>query len=237
MLGSLSSLIGGGTIEKGKLTPESGSKCADFDFKFNPNTLKYVRSVDWESQENRGGGWPLMHYSKGSLDKLDFTLLLDETESTNALAQAMAGKVPNPFALPPAAAMGGAVGTVAALALVKAKSAASAMVPKNSKTVTADILKLQSLSMPDMPDETDATLKRPPFVTFSWGDFTFVGYIKTMTADVVLFDDKGNPKRATVALSLEGVGLNPAVTPATLASREKINKAAEKAPANAAKAK
>ena len=58
-----------------------------------------------------------------------------------------------------------------------------------------------------------------------------------MTADVVLFDEKGNPKRATVALSLEGVGLNKEVTPATLASREKINTAAEKAPANAAKAK
>ena len=233
MLGSLSSLVGGGTIAKGKLTPEKGEK---FEFQFNPNTLKYERSVSWESVDNRSATWPVMHYSKGALDKLDFTLLLDETESTNPLALAMAGKVPNPFALPPAAVMAGAVGTDAALSVVKATSAARALIPKNTDTVTGNLLKLQALSVPNVPDETDATLKRPPFVTFEWGDFKFVGYLKTLSADVVLFDAKGNPKRATVALKFEGVGLSKDVKPADLASAEKITKAAEKVPTNAAKA-
>lgn len=232
MLGSLSSLVGGGTIDKGSLTPEKGEK---FSFPFNPNTLKYVRTVEWESKDNRAASWPVMHYSKGTLDKLDFTLLLDETESDNPLAQAMAGKVPNPFALPPAAAMGGALGTVAALALVKAKSAANEMIPKNMNTVTGNLLKLQAMTVPDVPDETDAGFKRPPFVTFEWGDFRFVGFVKTLTADVVLFDAKGNPKRATVAVSIEGVGLSKDVKPSDLASPEKIDKAADKVPDNAAK--
>jgi hypothetical protein len=110
------------------------------------------------------------------------------------------------------------------------------LIPKNTDTVTGNLLKLQALSVPNVPDETDATLKRPPFVTFEWGDFKFVGYLKTLSADVVLFDAKGNPKRATVALSFEGVGLSKDVKPADLASAEKITKAAEKVPTNAAKA-
>jgi len=235
MLSAITAAMNGKPVTKGKLKPESGTA---FEFQFNPSSLKYTRKVTWEQKELQAQTWPVLHYSKGVLDELSFSLLLDETESDNPLAKAMAGSVPNPFAVPVGAAMSGPAGTVAALALVKASSAARAILPKNKKTITTRLLILQALTIPSVADASrgDTDSKRPPFVEFEWGDFKFVGVVKAMDAEVILFDDKGNPKRATVQVTLEGMGLNSTIKMSDLADPTKVEKAGAKAETDAAKA-
>jgi hypothetical protein len=112
------------------------------------------------------------------------------------------------------------------------------MIPKNKKTITARLLILQALTIPSVADASrgDKDSKRPPFVEFEWGDFKFVGVVKAMDAEVILFDDKGNPKRATVQVTLEGMGLNSTIKMSDLADPTKVEKAGAKAETDAAKA-
>ena len=225
MLSALQSMFKPGELAKGKLTPESGTA---FEFPFNPSSLKYNRKVQWDKKDILSDAWPGLVYSKGVAAELSFSLLLDETESDNPLAAAMAGIVPNPFALPVGAAMSGPAGTLAALATVKASSAARSRIPKNTKSVTGRIAALQQFTLPlvDDPRPNEANAKRPPFVTFTWGDFQFVGVVKSLDAEVLLFDGNGNPKRATVQVGMEGAGL-AALDTAKMIDVVKRQKAAE----------
>lgn len=45
---------------------------------------------------------------------------------------------------------------------------------------------------------------RPPVVAFTWQAFRFRGVVTTMNFEVLLFDNDGHPKRATVELNLLG---------------------------------
>lgn len=226
MLGALTSLLGG-DLKKANIKPEGGTA---FDVPFNPSSLKLTRAVSWTPTDNQGDSWPLIQFAKGQLDKLSFSLLLDETESKSALAQAMAGgKVPNPFAVPVTALPAGPAGTVAALALVKAKSMASMAIPKNTNSVTGMLKALQDLTLATVDDTAKGTTKtkRPPIVKFTWGDFVFDGIIQQFVADISLFDEKGNPKRALVEISMDGVAFAN-VDPSKLLAPDKLDAAAKK---------
>jgi hypothetical protein len=235
MLGALTSLLGGDLVKANIGSTEAG---VTFDVPFNPSTLKLTRAVTWTPTENQGDSWPIAQFSKGQLDKLSFSLLFDETESKSALAKAMAGgKVPNPFAVPVTALPAGPAGTLAALALVKAKSAASLAIPKNTNTVTGMLKAMQALTLATVTDPNKGTTKtkRPPIVKFKWGDFVFDGFVQQFVADINLFDEKGNPKRATVEVSMEGVAFSGVDSTKFLAP-DKLDAAAEKTKSEGSKA-
>lgn len=73
-----------------------------------------------------------------------------------------------------------------------------------SKTnVDEDIKELWEFMTPTVPVDPgkNKDKKRPPYVTFSWGDFNFVAVITTMTHKFTLFNKDGNPVRAKVDIT------------------------------------
>lgn len=57
----------------------------NFEFPFNPTTLKLTRSVTWSEQSPAFQPWPTLQYGHGGADKLDFDMLLDESESGRSI--------------------------------------------------------------------------------------------------------------------------------------------------------
>lgn len=46
--------------------------------------------------------------------------------------------------------------------------------------------------------------KRPPIVTLHWNELTFVGVIKSLKVDFTMFNDKGDPQRADITVTMQG---------------------------------
>ena len=49
----------------------------------------------------------------------------------------------------------------------------------------------------------DADKHRPPAIQFTWGDFTFEGYVENLTLRYTMFLSDGKPCRATANLSIK----------------------------------
>lgn len=64
-----------------------------------------------------------------------------------------------------------------------------------------------------MPMQVSAEVLRPPVVLFKWEEFRFLGVVRSVDVDVLLFDATGRPKRATVSLGLLGRAFAEAASP------------------------
>lgn len=83
---------------------------------------------------------------------------------------------------------------------------------ESSSSINSKLKDLYDLSTPTVKVGGNATEKRPPLVVYEWGDFRFAGVLEKVDAKLLLFDENGQPKRATVSLSLKGRAFSQAVT-------------------------
>lgn len=73
-----------------------------------------------------------------------------------------------------------------------------------SETEDSILPSLEGFYALTMPIRVSGDVIRPPVILFSWEEFRFLGVVQSIDMDVLLFDETGSPKRATVALSLIG---------------------------------
>jgi len=187
-LGSeLSKMISSGEPAKASITCEEVSALSLGEVAFNPDTLTITRIVTWETSGYSGSPWGALSYSSGSADTLTFTLLLDQTEyrPTSLLGRAALAVAP----------IGG---DAASNALAKLLGWV------NTDSVTDEMKALYALTLPVTAEDGSDMGMRPPVVLFQWGDFSFRGVVTSLTLTPLLFDESGNPRRATAVVVLTG---------------------------------
>jgi len=165
----------------------------NMEVQFNPTKFDITRAVSWSEAGEALSPWGTLIYSKGSPDQLSFELLFDQsvyrTEGAGFLAEALASLNP--------------VGAINGL-----------LMSDNDESVLDQIAELYRLTMPIKVKTGNAGgFMRPPLVTFLWEKFQFVGIIENVQFSVVLFDDKGKPKRATANVTMKGRAMYPETDP------------------------
>lgn len=83
---------------------------------------------------------------------------------------------------------------------------------ESSSSIKTKLKDLYDLTTPTVKVSGNATEKRPPLVIFEWGDFRFAGVMEKLDAKLLLFDEQGQPKRATANITLKGRAFSQAVT-------------------------
>ncbi len=81
---------------------------------------------------------------------------------------------------------------------------------ENTSSVLDHIIEFYKLTMPVKITEGSEEIVRPPVVAFLWERFQFQGVIASLDVDLLLFDETGRAKRATVNLELLGRALSGA---------------------------
>lgn len=76
------------------------------------------------------------------------------------------------------------------------------------ESIIPDIKRFHDLTMPMRLGEE----VRPPVILFVWEEYRFLGVIQSLDCEVMLFDETGRPKRATLALSLLGRAFSEAAS-------------------------
>jgi hypothetical protein len=197
-MGSLSNFFGGGSA-----SPKATIHCLDnpawtVQAQFNPTTFKYIRKTDWTKEQSNGFGhaWQRMAFKTGEIDKLEVTLLFDESDDTEATTAA--SFAPNMAALAPPFLQGGLP---------------ASMQPKpTDKDALTKAHLLHRLTLPvNFGKSKDEPKIRPPGVAFVWGAFEFQGFITSMTNEVLLFDEAGGARRVKCTLKFEGHAMSAAV--------------------------
>lgn len=159
----------------------------ELSFPFNPSSLTLNRNPDWDDGDRRLMGYRAMRYAGNRMDKLSFSVLLDESEFRT----------------------GGFGGILTALMPVGVLGNLAGFFTKNTSDVLAALQSLYQLTLPhieaSVPGDTTATVNRPPLCAFVWGSFAFTGVVDNMDTTINLFDQDGNPRRAMVTLSMKGV--------------------------------
>jgi len=80
----------------------------------------------------------------------------------------------------------------------------------NEETVLTNVIEYYKLTMPmKITDGSDEVI-RPPVVAFLWEQFQFQGVVQNMDVELLMFDDTGRAKRATVELTLMGKAMSGA---------------------------
>jgi hypothetical protein len=80
----------------------------------------------------------------------------------------------------------------------------------NDATVLEGIIDFYKLTMPLRITDGDDEVIRPPVVAFLWEQFQFQGVVQNMDVELLMFDETGRAKRATVALTLLGKAMSGA---------------------------
>ncbi len=180
---SISELLGTGSIEKAKFSSPDSSKLK-LECRFNPSSLKITRKRTWTDGKQFNASYPSLQYGGSSHDTLDFSIVLDETEPYDLSGMAATAASLNPVMnLGPMAKMMGLV---------------------NEDSVEDDLETLYKMTTPVIVSEKGGDFVRPPLVTFAWKDFYFNGAIENLVVNIVLFDEKGRPKRAKVDITMKG---------------------------------
>lgn len=156
----------------------------ELEFQFNPSTLKLNREPDWDDGEKlSAGAYRAVKFGGNRADRLNFTILLDESEYR--------GKLTALTALMPMSGLGNLLGFLF----------------QNKSNTLSTMQQLYALTFPYVKmakTTTEAATWRPPLVVFKWGDFSFSGVVDSLEYEMLLFDMDGNPRRATVDISLKG---------------------------------
>ena len=166
------------------------------EFQHNPewDSMNLTRSVTWQPLPDAGGfdpwGGPL-EYEQGGADTLTFTVMFDQSAiappdlaDAEAFQAALLAAVNGQFGLDP-----------------------------NEESVLPDLQKLYRLTAPIEPANFSTTLQvRPPVVAFVWEAFEFMGAITNLEVSFKLMDATGKPKRATVAITIQGRAFSGGVT-------------------------
>ena len=82
----------------------------------------------------------------------------------------------------------------------------------DSESVASVLPNMEGFYRFTLPIRVSAEVIRPPVLLFRWEEFRFLGVVQSIDIDVLLFDESGSPKRATVALSLIGRAFAAAVS-------------------------
>lgn len=165
-----------------------------FEFPFNPegDSLRLDRTVNWEPDATDGAWGGAMVYGQGNPDRLQFTILLDETQAVppeEADAESWEGHL---------------------LSIATALFSSS---ETNEYSVLDHVKAIYRLSLPVLPSGfTDAYAARPPLVAFVWGDFEFMGMITSVGVQFLLFTPEGVPKRAKIDIEMSGRALSADIT-------------------------
>jgi hypothetical protein len=72
---------------------------------------------------------------------------------------------------------------------------------ENTNNVLEPVSKIYRLTLP--VNDANAVL-RLPAVAFLWGGFQFYGIITSLKTDFLIFDSKGDPRRAKVSITMNG---------------------------------
>ena len=156
--------------------PDNKLRC-----QFNPESLSIDRRASWHEDERSGN--PVMPYGleyQGTRrDTLSFDLIFDESEyRAGLLGSTLTALLP----------MGG-LGSLAGFLI------------NNSADVIAVT---QGINQLLLPIATSKGNRRPPFVTFAWGSFSFTGVVADIDTEYTLFDTSGNPRRAKLDIKMLG---------------------------------
>lgn len=182
------------SIKKASLFAMDGpAGLAKWKFQFNPSELSLTLERPWSDATNthnaaRAG----LTWGEAKTDSLEFDTLLDESEYlTDEDAGGMAALT--------------AISTVTALASLGGGNALiQAMMPKNDKSILDPLDKLAKLAEPY--EATAGTAKKilQPVLRFKWGEFKFVGVITKLDTKILLWDEKGKPRRAELKIEMSG---------------------------------
>jgi hypothetical protein len=184
------------SVKKASLFAMDGpSGLAKWKFQFNPSELSLTLERPWSDGTNthnasRAG----LTWGEPKTDSLEFDTLLDESEY---LVDEDAGGV---------AALT-AISTASALAsLAGGNALVQAMLPKNDKSILEPLDKLAKLAEPYEATAATGTAKKilQPVLRFKWGEFKFVGVITKLDTKILLWDDKGKPRRAELKIEMSG---------------------------------
>jgi len=78
---------------------------------------------------------------------------------------------------------------------------------ENTNSTLDDVIEFYKLTMPVKISSGGNDIVRPPVVAFLWERFQFQGVIRSLDVELLLFDEAGRAKRATVKLDLLGRAL------------------------------
>lgn len=183
----LSTMLGSGEPTKASLICEEASDLSIGDVAFNPESLVLTRGTVWGEGDNGQGPWGSLNYVSGTADTLTMKLLLDQSEYR------------------PSTLLGRSALAIAPVGDALSYAVARLMGWVNSDSVTLEMRMLYGLTLPvKATTGCDIQGQRPPVVLFSWGDFSFRGVLSKLDFTIDMFDDSGNPRRATADLTLTG---------------------------------
>ena len=150
---------------------------------FNPHELKLTRNVTWGEGEQFLARYPSLQFTKAMHDTLEFELWFDESgESSDSSTIALAAAALNPmFAI-----------------------AGQTIGPTNDNTVQEKLDTIYAMTTPQTWGSIEEKPPRPPFVTFEWAKFKFIGAIDKCGVNIKLFDDQGAPRRAKLTITMKG---------------------------------
>jgi hypothetical protein len=191
------------TIQPAKIVAPDG----EFTFQFNPATLKLTVNNNRSSDKALGqasspprGEIPIAATTEGS-STLSFDVVIDESEwrpGPGPLDMALyVIQSLNPlFDIP---------GTITTKNVLESKSLGmmSLLAPQIAGTVKQWFIWSRAEERGGVVGGK-ASGNDLPEILFIWGDMKFRGHIQTLTADMSIYDAKGNPRRAKLSVTMGG---------------------------------